>query len=148
MRPADVRKKDEPELFTKMFGEEVAKSRKHKGKALAQGDMVRVSKLKGAFEKGYVPNWSQEHFIIDKVNPRTKRRVYKLRDYENEEITGILYEDELQPIKKNLYLIEKVLRKRKTPQGTNELFIKWKGWPAKFNSWINETEINEKLKAK
>ena len=148
MRPVDVRKKDEPELFTKMFGDEVAKKRKYKGKALVQGDMVRVSKVKGQFEKGYMPNWSQEHFIIDKINPRTKRRVYKLRDYENEEITGIWYEDELQPIKKNIYLIEKVLRKRKTPQGTNELFIKWKGWPAKFNSWINETEINEKLKAK
>ena len=80
MRPVDVRKKDVPELFSKMFGEEVAKNRKHKGKALAQGDMVRVSKLKGQFEKGYMPNWSQEHFIIDKVNPRTNRRVYKLRD--------------------------------------------------------------------
>ena len=80
MRPLDVRKKDVPELFTKMFVEEVAKIRKHKGKVLTQGDVVRVSKLKGELEKRYMPNWSQEHFVIDKVNNRTKRRVNKLRD--------------------------------------------------------------------
>ena len=77
----------------------------------------------------YMPNWSQEHFIVDKVNIHTKRRVYKLKDYADEEISGTWYEKELQPIKKNLYLIEKVLRKRKAARGEQELFVKWKGWP-------------------
>ena len=74
-------------------------------------------------------NLSQEHFIVDKVNTLSKRRVYKLKDYADEEISGTWYEKELQPIKKNLYLIEKVLRKRKATRGEKELFVKWKGWP-------------------
>ena len=38
------------------------------------GDMVRLSKIKRYFEKGYTPNWTEEIFIIDGIqntSPRT-----------------------------------------------------------------------------
>ena len=142
MRPADVQKKDEPKLFNKMFGDDLSKVRSTQTPPLKEGQMVRVSKVKGAFEKGYMPNWSLEHFIVSKVNDNSKRRVYKLQDFENEDISGNWYEDEIQPIRKNLYLIEKVLRTRKPAKGEKELFIKWEGWPTKFNSWIKESDID------
>jgi len=148
MCPADVQKKDEPKLFNKMFGQDLAKVRSAQTPPLKEGQMVRVSKVKGVFEKGYMPNWSQEHFIVTKVNPHSKRRVYKLQDYLNNDISGSWYEDEIQPIQKNLYLIEKVLRTRKVPKGGKELFIKWKGWPTKFNSWIKESDIEDIKKSK
>ena len=147
MRPVDVKKKDEPALFNKMFGDTIASRKRRAPPPLKPGQMVRVSKVKGDFVKGYMPNWSHEHFIVEKVNANTQHRVYKLKDYENEEITGIWYDKELQPIKKNLYLIEKVLRKRKGGRGKQELYIKWKGWPNKFNSWINDTDIQHYQKA-
>ena len=31
------------------------------------GDHVRISKYKNIFVKGYVPNWSEEIFVIKKV---------------------------------------------------------------------------------
>ena len=31
------------------------------------GDTVRTSKYKNIFAKGYVPNWSEEDFVIKKV---------------------------------------------------------------------------------
>ena len=31
------------------------------------GDIVRILKYKSIFEKGYVPNWSEEVFVIKKV---------------------------------------------------------------------------------
>ena len=31
------------------------------------GDIVRISKYKNIFAKGYVPNWSEEVFVIKKV---------------------------------------------------------------------------------
>ena len=31
------------------------------------GDIVRISKYKNIFAKGYVPNWSEEVFIITKI---------------------------------------------------------------------------------
>ena len=131
-----------------MFGEDIASKRRRLTPELKPREMVRVSKLKGQFEKGYKPNWSQEHFIIDKVNASTQRRVYKVKDYANEDITGSWYDQELQHIKKNLYLVEKVLRKRKAARGEQELFVKWKGWPNKFNSWIKDTDIQDIQKSK
>ena len=32
------------------------------------GDIVRKSTYKNTFAKGYVPNWSEEAFMIKKVN--------------------------------------------------------------------------------
>ena len=75
MRPVDVKKKDELRLFDKMFGEAIASRRRKPPRKLKPGEMVRESKVKGQSEKGYMPNWSQEHFIVDKVNTRTQRRV-------------------------------------------------------------------------
>ena len=148
MCPADVQKKDEPKLFNKMFGVDLTKVRSSHSPPLKEGQMVRVSKVKGVFDKGYLPNWSQEHFIVTKVSQNSKRRVYKLQDYLNEDISGSWYEDEIQPIQKNLYLIEKILRTRKPPKGGKELFIKWKGWQNKFNSWIKESDIEDIKKSK
>ena len=31
------------------------------------GDVVRISKYKNIFAKGYTPNWSEEVFVIKKV---------------------------------------------------------------------------------
>jgi len=141
MRPCDVRPANENELFEMMYPEALAPKPIPKKKVLAEGQKVRVSKVKGHFDKGYLPNWSEEHFVIEKQARGPKRRIYKLRDYENEEVLGSWYEDELQPIEKNRYLIEKVLRRRKSSKGQTELLIKWKGWPAKFNSWIPESSL-------
>ncbi|KAL9970559.1 hypothetical protein ACROYT_G022957 [Oculina patagonica] len=53
------------------------------------GDKVRISKYKRkVFDKGYTPNWSEEIFIVDKIqytNPIT----YKLKDLNNEEIQAV-----------------------------------------------------------
>ena len=83
-----------------------------------KGQMVRISNIKGAFEKGYLPNWSEEHFLVesDRANPR---RVYKLKDTGGEEMKGSWYPEEIQPIAKNKYLIEKVLQKRKAHKASS-----------------------------
>ena len=92
IRPVDVKKKDELRLFEKMFGEAVAIRKRRPPPPMQPGEMVRVSKVKGQFEKGYMPNWSQEHFIVDNLNTRTQHRVYNLKDYANEDITRSWYD--------------------------------------------------------
>ena len=59
------------------------------------GDIIRISKYKNIFAKGYVPNWSEKVFIVKKARntvPRTDVISY-LKD---EEIVGMFYEKELQ----------------------------------------------------
>src|SRR5207244_7506036 len=35
-------------------------------------DKVRISRIKGTFEKGYLPNWSEQIYIIDEVLKTTR----------------------------------------------------------------------------
>ena len=65
------------------------------------GDLVRVSKYKNIFDKGYILNWS-EFFVVSKIK-NTVSWTYVVNDLNGAEITGSFYEKELQKlVKKNL----------------------------------------------
>ena len=64
------------------------------------GDHVRISKNKNIFAKGYMPNWSEEIFIISKIK-NTVPWTYVLNDLNGEEIIGTFYENELEKTKQN-----------------------------------------------
>ena len=50
------------------------------------GDIVRISKYQSIFAKGYVPNWSEEAFVIKKVKNTTpwKYLISDLKDTHRE----------------------------------------------------------------
>jgi hypothetical protein len=112
------------------------------------GDVVRISRVKEVFEKGFHPNWTQETFEIVKVlntNPVT----YHIKDMSGEVIEGSFYNEELQKTQlKDTLLIEEVLKERKV-KNKKQYFVKYLGMPKKFNKWINEEDlINlDKIKA-
>ena len=59
------------------------------------GDIVRISKYKNIFAKCYVPNWSEEVYVIKKFK-KTVPWTYVISDLKGEEIVGTAYETELQ----------------------------------------------------
>ena len=139
MAPADVQKKNENRLWVRLF-EDGDTYLTHQ---IPNGAMVRASSHKTIFDKGYMPNWTKEQFTVSKAKPPrkgTKRRVYKLMDYNDETVKGSWYPEEIQEISDNQYRIEKDLRRRTLPDDKNELFVRWEGWPEKYNSWIKETD--------
>ena len=73
------------------------------------GDHVRISKYKNIFAKVYMPNWSEEVFVIKKVK-NTVPWTYVINDLNGEEITGTFYEKELQKTNQEEFRIEKVIR--------------------------------------
>ena len=84
-----------------------------------------------------MPNRSQEHFQI-KSRISKRKMVFKLAEDLCDNRKGQFYEEELQAIEEHRYLIESIIGKRKTQQGTQEFLVKWKGWPTKFNSSVKE----------
>jgi len=79
------------------------------------GDHIRVSKYKHAFEKGFTPNFPAESFFVDAVKP-TKPITYGLKDYQGKPIQGGFYQEELTTVKcPDVYLLEKVLKRRGKP---------------------------------
>ena len=98
------------------------------------GNKVRISRIKGLFEKGYLPNWSEAIYLIHEVK-QTSPVTYILKDTADEVLVGGFYENELQKTKQEIYRIEKVLRK-KIINGAEHALVKWMGYSDKFNEWI------------
>ena len=134
MTPIEASKKiNENKLLIKQYGNEDLSKEKPK---FNLGDWVRISRLKGTFEKSYYANWSAEIFKVITIfhtNPIT----YGLAEYNGERVEGSFYEQELQKTDlTETFLVEKVIRRRK-----GEVLVKWLGWGNEWNSWIKESEL-------
>ena len=105
------------------------------------GDLVRISKARRTFKKGYLPNWSEELFTVSRRRG-TNPPVYVVKDYRGDELEGTFYEPELQRVVKtdDVYKIETVLDER-VRGGVKEMLVKWLGYPATFNSWILKSNV-------
>jgi len=100
------------------------------------GDYVRISHLKGVFEKGYTPNWSTELFIVTKVC-QTLPVTYELSDLNGHPIKGGFYNEELQKTNhRDIYLVEKILKTR-----GNKVLVKWLGFPTSQSTWETRKNI-------
>ena len=144
MRPVDVCKAKEALVWRTLYGN--GKPNFAQKSAAKKGDTVRIPKWKGDFAKGYEPNWTEEEFqVVDTHEKQNPKRVYKLADTSGEQILGSFYSSQVQKVKPSKdYIVEKVIRTRIDPSSKQrELFVKWEGWPEKFNSWIPETNINK-----
>lgn len=68
MAPSKVKKTDEDRLLTKMYGDKNT----YLKPSISPGSMVRISKIKGVFNKSHMPNWSKEYFVIHQVLEQKK----------------------------------------------------------------------------
>ena len=75
------------------------------------GDRVRISKYKNIFAKGYMPNWSEELFVIKKMKNAVPW-IYIINDLNGEEIIGAFYEKELQRTNQQEFRIEKLIKRK------------------------------------
>ena len=103
------------------------------------GDRVRISKYKNFFAKVYMPNWSEEVFVIKNVK-NTVPWIYVINDLNGEEIIGTFYEKELQKTNQAEFRIEKVIKRK-----GNKIYIKWKGYNNSFNSWIDKASLVQRM---
>ena len=101
-------------------------------------DKVRICQSRRPFRKGYLPGWTEEIFSIESRIP-TDPQTYAIVDYSGEAIVGKFYAEELQKVTKDddVYNVERVIKSRKRA-GVLEHFVKWVGYPDKFNSWTND----------
>lgn len=134
MAPVNVNRDNQEEVWQRLYGN-IPKSSVSAFK-FNLGDAVRISMATQPFQKGYLPQWTEEVFTIAERKHRLPP-VYRLKDFGGELIEGTFYEQELQKVEKSnhIYRIEKVVRSRRK-HGQKEYLVKWEGYPAKFNSWV------------
>ena len=75
------------------------------------GDHVRISKYKNIFDEGYMPNWSEEVFVVSKIKNAVPW-TYAINGLNREEIIGTFYEKELQKTNQQEFKIEKVIKRK------------------------------------
>ena len=73
------------------------------------GDHVRISKYKNIFAKGYVPNWSEEVFVVNKIK-NTIPWTSVISDLNGEEIPRSFYKKKLQKTSQEKFRMEKVIK--------------------------------------
>ena len=86
------------------------------------------TKYKNIFAKGYSPNWSEEIFVVNKIQ-NIVHGTYLINDLNGEEIKDSFYKKEFQKTNQKEFRIEKVIKKK-----ANKLYVKWKGYDHSFNS--------------
>ena len=126
MKPTDVTDDSYPE-YNEDFNQ--------KGPKFKGGDNVRISKYKNIFAIGYSPNWSEEVFVVSKIKT-TVPWTDVVSNLNGEEITGSFCEKELQKTSQKKFRIEKVLKRK-----SDKLYVKWKGYNNRFNSWIDQKDF-------
>ena len=134
MKPADVNKTNEDQVWVSLFSDAVGKFPLPKFRV---DDTVRVSRYKSIFSKGYEANFTEEIFKVKKVL-RGDPNMYEIEDHEGEPIIGKFYEEELSRVDKkdDVYRVEKILKRKK-----GMVLVKWLGYDSKHNSWIPEKDI-------
>ena len=111
MSPTEASKKvNEKQVFANLYGDEIYMK------------PVRISKYKRkVFDKGYTPNWTEEVFVIDKIN-LTKPVTSNIVDLLGEKVEGSFYGKELQKANQQTFRIEKVVRRdNKKKKGIGEM---------------------------
>ena len=145
MTPSQARKETRYKVWQNQFNPQNQREfQQYKKYRFKLGDRVKVSYLRQAFSREYSEKWSTEIFTIADRKKNQGIPMYQLKDYDNDLIEGYFYEPELQKAyigDEVVYKVEKVIKTRKR-KGRTEVLVKWKGWPDKFNSWINKKELS------
>ena len=128
--PSSVKKENVNKIRQRTYDSTDVRSRVK----LKVGDKVCLSKKRHVFGKGYLLNWTEEIITVSEAIATSP--TYRIIDY-GEEVKGSFYDKKLQNIDKkdDVYKVEKILRTRRK-NGVKEYFVKWKGYPDKFNSYV------------
>ena len=139
MAPIDVTWKNQKDVWHRLYDKRLTPVRK---KILNVGDKVRLNKKHRPFKKEYLPGWTEEVFVIVKVR-RHPLPTYKLQEWDGTPIKGTFYNEDVQKVEvTDVFRVEKVLKRR-----PGQVLVRWKGWPAKYDSWIDAKTSTTRRKA-
>lgn len=143
--PKDVTKENESDIWAYMFLKPKKTRKRITPFTFKIGDLVRLSHENKPFDRSYNEHFTREIFKISKRMYMQGIPMYKVKDFQNEDIKGNFYASELLKVHKNadeLWFIEEKIKKRKR-KGQVEWFVKFDGWPKKYNQWIPEKDITD-----
>lgn len=134
MAPKDVTFANEKTKWNSLYGKPIRSIRPQ----FQRGDRVRLNEEHRVFKKGSLPGWTEEVFLVDLVN-KTPVPTYRIKEWDGTPIRGTFYNEDLQKVTipdDHVFPIDKVVKRQ-----TNQVLVRWKGWPAKYDSWMSKKDI-------
>ena len=131
MAPEQVTEANSRQVYANLY-----KNKKVNKPTLKVGDHVRLNKKFHLFKKGYLPSWTEEVFVIRDSIPGPVP-TYKVEEWDRTPLKGTFYIQDLQKVNvtdDDIFRIEKIVKRK-----GNKILVQWKGWPRKYNSWIEKT---------
>ena len=127
--------------FDRMYKSDI-QSRNITSSSLTAGQTVRIadSQRNAVFRRGFTVQNTIEIFRVRKVDKTYYPTVYYLDDLQGENIDGVFYREELIPCTLPEFHSIDVI-KTKIIRGKKKYFVKWRGYPETFNSWVDESQI-------
>ena len=135
-KPAHVTPDNEYLIWNRLYRKRLRKRARPK---LRVGDKVRLNKKHRVFQKGYLPGWTEEVFLVHGISTIRPVVTYTLTEWNGTPIKGTFYEEDVQKVllpDEALFRVEKVLKRK-----GNQVFVAWKGWPKQYNSWIWKKDL-------
>ena len=106
------------------------------------GDTVRIWKNRGKFHRGYMENFTREHFKITKVLTNLPVPRYEIEDYDGEKIVGSFFQNELVAYNPSEFYQSTIIKKRKTKRGL-EYLVHYIGYPDSMNQWVKASDLKD-----
>ncbi len=139
-QPSEINESNESETWHHLYDKENIPTSKFK---FNMGDHVRISAEKSKLQKGYLPNYTDEIFVVAERLEHRRPVAYRLADLESEPIEGIFYEPELVKVIQSVgpyREIEKIIRTQKK-NGFLYHLVKWKNEPPNKKCWVSEKDL-------
>ena len=117
-----------------------------------KGQFVKLFRKKGAFTKGYAQNVTKEYFEIYHIDRKLSKDRFYLKDLAGDKVLGSFYEEYLVPFQPPadgaVFKLDPNHKdfKRKNIRGVPHIFVKWLGWPKKFNQWVPVNDVQHLLR--
>ena len=137
MAPRDVNESNAERVWGTLYDDK--KKKKKKKSDLKVGDRVRLNAKHRTFQKAYLPGWTEEVFIITRVDLDGNVPTYRIAEWDDTPIKGTFYAQDLQKVvvtDDDLFRIDSVVRRKK-----DKVLVRWKGWPSKYDSWIDKKDL-------
>jgi hypothetical protein len=143
MSPLDINFKNAQNIWEKVYGNEFDQQEKTQKSKHKIGDHVRLANYKEVFDRGFLPNWSDEIMDVESVKRGSKVDTYKIKDEHGEQFKGNFYAQDLGKTRRDSetsYRIKKVLGHRKTTDGIKQIRVEFFASPNQTH-WIDESDI-------
>ena len=143
MSPLEAERDENETIVRRTYFEKYIKAGyKKKKPKFALGDSVRIWKERGTFHRGYMEDFSKEHFTISQVLKNLPVPRYMLRDYNEEDIIGSFFEDELIAYNQSEFYDVSVLETK--GKGRNrKCLVHYIGYPDSMDQWVNASDFKK-----